>query len=436
MPVWTAESKGKFPMNITILTLGSRGDVQPYVALGVGLKAVGHNVTVCTGRNFESFITAHGLTYGFMDADFLQLMQDPATRKSLQGRGNPVKLMREVFDLLRRVLNDAWKAAQGSDAIIYHPKALAGYHIAEKLRIPAFVSAPVPLLTPTASFPSPLVPARMQLGPAFNRFSHAALLSMITLPYQRMINRWRRETLGLPPRRLFASERRINGQPVHVLYPFSRHVIPPPADWDEAVHVTGYWFLDDQAGWQPPQALLDFLDAGPAPVYIGFGSMSLNDPQATTHNVLAALEKTGQRGILATGWGGLSAADLPPNAFLLDAAPHDWLFPRMAAVVHHGGAGTTAAGLRAGLPTIICPFLGDQPFWGRRVHALGVGPAPIPQKRLNADNLAEAIRAATTDSAMRARAAALGERIRAEDGVGNAVAIVNRVVEAQQTRVR
>lgn len=419
-------------MNITILTLGSRGDVQPYVALGVGLKAAGYNVTVCTGRNFESFITDHGLNYGFMDADFLQILQDPATRKSMQGRGNPMKLMRDVFGLLRRVLDGAWQAAQGSDAIIYHLKAMAGYHIAEKLRIPAFASLPVPMLTPTAEFPSLLLPPWLRLGPAFNRFSHSATLALISAPYGRMINRWRKETLGLPPRPLFAGERVMNGRPLPVLYPFSRHVIPPPADWDDSTHVTGYWFLDDEAGWQPSEALLDFLDAGPAPVYVGFGSMTWNDPQAAARNVITALEQTGRRGILAPGWGGLAAADLPPSVFLLDSAPHDWLFPRMAAVVHHGGAGTTAAGLRAGKPTIICPFLADQPFWGRRVHALGVGPEPIPQKRLTADALAAVIQMATSDTAMQARAAELGERIRAEDGVANAVEIVNRVVRARQ----
>ena len=140
--------------------------------------------------------------------------------------------------------------------------------------------------------------------------------------------------------------------------------------------------------------------------------------------VLHALARVKQRGILQTGWGGLSNADLPDDVFAVDSIPHDWLFPQMAAVVHHGGSGTTAAGLRAGMPTVIIPFFADQPFWGARVFELGAGPAPIPKKRLTLERLADAIRAATSDEVIRGRASALGERIRAEDGVRQAVEVL------------
>lgn len=413
---------------ITILTLGSRGDVQPYIALGVGLKRAGFEVILGTGRNFESFVRDHGLTYGYMDADFLELMQDPQVRRTLEGRGNPVQLMRRAFEVLRHVLDDSWAMAQGSEALVYHPKITGGASIAEKLGIPGFVALPIPMLTATGDFPNILIPQRLRLGRWFNRQSHAAFNRIMYAPYRRMVNRWRKDVLGLPPLGLFALERQADGEAIPALYPFSRHVIPPPADWPPSAHVTGYWFLDAQPDWQPPRSLVDFLNAGPAPVYIGFGSMIWNDPAQAARNVIDALAETGQRGILAKGWGGLSAADLPDSVYMLEAVPHDWLFPQVAAVIHHGGAGTTAAGLRAGKPTFIAPFLADQPFWGQRVYALGVGPAPVAQKQLTRERLAAAIRQMTTDSAMQARAAQLGALIRAEDGVGNAVQIIRQAL--------
>ena len=179
-----------------------------------------------------------------------------------------------------------------------------------------------------------------------------------------------------------------------------------------------------------PSKLREFLRAGPPPVYVGFGSIAGRNPAQTTQTVVGALERAGQRGVLSSGWGGLEAARLPGTVFKLDAAPHDLLFPHMAAVVHHGGAGTTAAGLRAGKPTVVCPFFGDQPFWGARVAALGVGPAPIPQRRLTAENLAAAIRRAVTDTEMQGRAYELGVKLRAEDGVGRAVQFIETYVTA------
>jgi sterol 3beta-glucosyltransferase len=206
-------------------------------------------------------------------------------------------------------------------------------------------------------------------------------------------------------------------------------VVPPPPDWPAWLHVTGYWFLDAEPGWQPPAALVDFLQSGPPPVYIGFGSMAGRDPEQRAEIALKALERSGRRGILLEGWGGLQPGDLPDSVLAVDAVPHDWLFPQMAAVVHHGGAGTTAAGLRAGTPTVVVPFFGDQPFWGRRVAELGAGPAAIPQKQLTVERLAAAIRAATSDESMRTHAHQLSQRIRNEDGIAHAVELFHAQVE-------
>jgi sterol 3beta-glucosyltransferase len=399
-------------MKIYILTIGTQGDVVPYVALGRGLQAAGHDVTLATLAEFSPLIAAHGLHHAALRGDYLEAARSP--------RGNPFKMIRRFQQMARETLDDEWSSAHNAEVLIYNPAAFGGYHLADKLSIPAFVAFPAPLYSPTREFPNPFFPFRT-LGP-FNKLSHRLFAKLGPALYRRPIGEWRREQLGLPPAR---SEDQLRGKPITKLYAYSPIVVPPPADWDASSEVTGYWFLDAPAHWQPSPELSAFLDDGPPPVYIGFGSMALYDAVQHTAIVLQALQMTGQRAVLATGWGGLKPEDVPSSIRVIDSVPHDWLFPRMAAVVHHGGAGTTGAGLRAGKPTVICPFVGDQTFWGRRVAALGVGSQPIPLLRLTAKRLAEAIQRAVTDEGMRQRAAALGATIRAENGLEYAVTYIN-----------
>lgn len=422
-------------MNIFILTLGSRGDVQPYVALGRGLQAAGHTVTVCTSSTFESFITEHGLRYGYMNDALMKLLDTAEGRDAIENSSGTlglistyVKLMRESQSLNKGLMVDSWQSAQEArpDLVIYHPKALGGVHIAEKLGVPVILAMPVPVTVPTADFPAVGVPL-LNLGGGYNRMSYG-LINFGYRSYAGIVNEFRQEQLGLPAfPRSSGILQTASGDPIPVLHGFSEHVVPRPTDWPAHVHVTGYWLLDSDAGWQPPAELRAFLEAGPPPVYVGFGSMAGRNPQRLASIVVEALAQADLRGIIASGWGGLSADDLPDTILSLESAPHDWLFPQMAAVVHHGGAGTTAAGLRAGKPTIVVPFLGDQPFWGARVHALGVGSKPIPQKRLTVETLTAALREVTTDPAIQANAATLGEQIRAEDGVAQAIAAIERL---------
>lgn len=244
---------------------------------------------------------------------------------------------------------------------------------------------------------------------------------MAGVMYGGMINDFRRE-IGLGRvGRLADLLRNPDGSPVHVLYPYSQHVVPVPDDYPASAHVTGYWFLDD-GDWEPPAELADFLAAGEPPVYVGFGSMGFGrGADERRAAVLAALRVHGLRGVVATGWGGIASGEAgTDDVLVIEGAPHDWLFESVAAVVHHGGAGSTAAGLRAGRPTLVVPFLGDQPFWGARVHAIGAGPTPLPAARLPgglADRLGNLVH---TDS-YAARAAEIGAAIRAEDGLGAGV---------------
>jgi len=409
-----------------VMTAGSRGDVQPYLALAGGLIKQGHDAALFASEDFESFAQRYHVPFYGARVNFDRMAQSDEFKEM---RSNPLKAVKHKKDLvdpmLRSILDDAWSAAQDfqPDVIVYHIKAMAGTHIAEKLGIPVFVSLPVPGLTPTRAFPSPILPQM----PLPNSLTHKLGL-LTTLTYAGIAKAWRAEALKLPPRAKGDSDLVLHGQPVPVLYPFSEQIVPRPADWDDHIHVTGYWFLDQSSEWQPPADLLAFLNEGQRPVYVGFGSMSSDDQQKTTHIVVEALERSGRRGVVISGWGGIDISGLPDTIYAAESIPHDWLFPRVAAVVHHGGAGTTAAALRAGKPNIITPFYGDQPFWGIQVFERGFGTEPIPHKRLTAEKLAGAIQEALSDVAMCGCTEAVGAMIRSEDGVQRAIDIIEASV--------
>jgi UDP:flavonoid glycosyltransferase YjiC (YdhE family) len=323
-------------MRIAIQTLGTRGDVQPYVALGKGLQRAGFTVSLATAPQFESLVSRHGLSFAPLPGDITDLLQTPHGKAAVSGRNKltaTLRLLREVRPMFRRLVEAQWAAARGADAIVYHPKAVGGVHIAEKLGIPAFLALPLPGLSPTGEFPTPLLPFA-NLGP-LNRVSHQLVARYGDLAFRKAVRRWRSEFLGLPSGGNWLT---LRGAPVTKLYAYSPAVVSIPADWDATSIVTGYWFLDEASNWHAPKALGAFLESGPPPVYVGFGSLPSEDARKMTDIVLDALAQSGQRGVLATGWGGLRVSERPDHAFFIEAAPHDWLFPRVAAVVHHGGA--------------------------------------------------------------------------------------------------
>ena len=431
-------------MRILLLAVGTRGDVQPFVALGKGLAAAGHEVTVCTTSGFEPLVTRHGLGYAYLNNDLVELTTGAVGKKAIDDfGGGPVGKLRWIAEaarrfkpIFRRLLREQWEAARGAELIVFNPSAVGGVHLAEALRVPGIMADPMPTWVPTGEFPNFTFP-RLPLGPAYNRLTYRLLPALTRGMFGKVVTEWRRDTLRLPPRPVFASDfRRTDGTLLPVFQAFSEHVVPRPADWPESVVQTGYWFLDEAAGWTPPAELVGFLEGAPPPVCVGFGSMSGGDPARTARTVLEAVRLTGQRALIVTGWGGLQVEDVPEGALVLEAAPYDWLLPRVTAVVHHGGSGTTAAGLRAGKATVVCPFVADQPFWGRRVAALGVGPEPVPQRDLTPDRLARAIDSACSDRGMRANAARLGEKIRGEDGVASAVGWVERILHENRAAAR
>ena len=409
-------------MHITILTIGSRGDVQPFIALGQGLQRAGHKVKLATHTNYESLISNYGLDFFALEGDFQAHLLRESGQKMLDA-GNPFTSMHHYAQMLEpmidRALIDSWNACQGTDAVIAHGTAFWGYDIAQKLDMPFYLAALQPF-SPNRDFPHPMMPPALRLGGLVNELTYFLMPQLFWQIFRKPINQWRVNNLNLPPwqQNPFWDK---GWQQVPILYGYSPTVIPKSANWTEQVQVTGYWFLDSPDNFSPPPELVDFLEAGKLPVYIGFGSMTSRNPQLMTEIALSALAKTGQRGILLTGWGAISNEDLPDSVFKIDSIPHNWLFPQMAAIVHHGGAGTTAAALRSGVPSIVIPFTGDQYFWGHRVTGLEVSPKPIPKKKLTVEKLAIAIRTAVEDKTMRQGAAVLGQKIRSEDGVAQAV---------------
>jgi UDP:flavonoid glycosyltransferase YjiC (YdhE family) len=427
-------------MQITILTLGSRGDVQPYIALGKGLQQAGYAVQIATHAPFEAFVRRFGLDFVPMPGDTEALLDSAQWRKEKVGVISGLRQLRNALaPLAHDVVAAAQRICQQTDALIVSLLGLfAAAPAIGQLGLPTCAAYLQPS-TPTRQFPPFLFP---DLPSSLGRMrgwyywqAHLLREWLIWQSFKGSLLKAYRTVYGLQYAHVASplAQWWLDQRPL--LYGYSPLVVPPPSDWGGFNHVTGYWFLDDNT-WQPPAELLAFLEAGPPPVSIGFGSMTNEDPAKMTEIALQALEMTGQRGILLTGWGGLQAADLPPSVLRIDSAPHSWLFPRMAAVVHHGGAGTTGAGFRSGVPSLIVAFRGDQPFWGQRAAALGVGPAPILHTHLSADRLARAIDQAVHDQTMRSRAAHLGARIRAEDGVGKAVEVVGQILNAPRLQRR
>lgn len=415
-------------MNIKILTIGSRGDVQPYLALGQGLIAAGHTVTLVTAGDFRALCEQHGVPLAPISVNVYAMMNNEAGLRAMES-GNMLgffrKMMAQLMPAIEQTAREVIDHCQEADLILTSSLTLFAAALRDKFGIPFVPTYPQPTL-PTRDFPSftaPVAPAWFPFKRTYNLFTHYALLHLMYQMFRKPGNTVRTKMLGLSPMSPMLDLTEAFTGDFPILFGYSPAVIPPTSDMIASAHITGYWFAQLTA-WQPPADLVRFIEAGSPPVYVGFGSMTDRDPEALTHLIADALAQTGQRAVLLSGWGGIGKLHLPDTIHVVESVSHEWLLPRMAAAVHHGGAGTTAASLRAGLPTVIVPFIADQPFFGERVHALGVGPAPVARKSLTAEALGAAIHTAVSDKAMRAKAVALGECIRAEDGVAEAVRLI------------
>ncbi|KAI5359496.1 putative UDP-glucuronosyl/UDP-glucosyltransferase, Glycosyltransferase family 28 [Septoria linicola] len=453
----TPGKPGQPRLNIVIIIIGSRGDIQPFLKVGKILKEEhGHRVRIATHPTFRDFVEKEsGLEFFSIGGNPSELMafmvKNPGLIPNLQTiREGEVKRRRdgmaEMFDGMYRACVNATddetdavnlkllgeKAPFVADAIIANPPSMAHVHIAERLGIPLHIMFTFPY-TPTQAFPSPLAnikPGKSNVEPNYINFMSYPLVEMMTWQgLGDIVNKFRVQTLGLEPVSSLWAPGALYRMHVPYTYMWSPSLVAKPADWGPEIDVSGFVFLDMANTFKPPQDLEDFLNAGPPPIYIGFGSIVVDDPNKFTEMIFEATKIAGVRALVNKGWGGLGADNnnTPDNIFMLDNTPHDWLFPRVKAVVHHGGAGTTAIGLKCAKPTMIIPFFGDQPFWASRVAEKKAGAhTVVPWKQLTAQKLADGIKQCLTEEAQQ-NVQKMAEGIEREgDGAANAVASFHR----------
>ena len=400
-------------MRITMVCIGSTGDVRPYIVFGRELKARGHEIAICAFSTFEEQVRQEGMDFKPISGDVKEFMS-----KILNGSSGVqyLKQVREVMlPYIDTFLKNIEDACADTDAIIATYFGEVIQSIAEVRHVPFIQTHYYPMdqnpEAPIASAPG------QRVGKAWSMASYQIGYFAISAIERYYLSDWR-EAHGMSPRKLEATPNyELNGHIIPVLYAMSPLVMPRPTNWGANIHMTGYWLDNRQSeDYQPDPALADFLAAGPKPVYIGFGSMVSGDMDETLGIVMEAVERSGVRAVLARGWGGEDVLSGRKDIFLADFVPHDWLFQQVSAVVHHGGAGTLAAGILAGKPTLVIPFGGDQPFWANRARELGIGPNPISRERLTASRLSKALVELTTTKKYSVAARELGLRLRMENG--------------------
>ena len=424
---------------ITILALGSRGDVQPFVALAVALRARGHAVRIAAPQDYAPLIEAHGFPFYSLGGLIREQMDMRQVAAMLDGAGNPLRFAADVLPqfsaLARGLVADAWAASYDADALVVSTLGMyPGLSVAEKRGAPLVVAHFHPLAETSAeqhvNFPA--WPKWLPLREPYNRLTHFLGAHGLWQLLRRSLNRARREVLGLPPisaPALVSRVRRIVAQPI---YGYSTVLAPLPPDAPADLPVTGCWFLPQAPNEEPDERLCRFLASGTPPVYIGFGSnLTGRTPDELTALYVTALQNLGQRGILYAGWGDFGNISLPETVLRNEDAPHGWLFPQVQAVVHHGGAGVTAAAVAAGVPSVAMPFLGDQFYWAEQLHRLGCGPPPLDRRHLTVEALTRTIGEMLTNASYRQTAQRLGAQLAAEDGARRAAAWIERTIRTR-----
>ncbi|KAF0645288.1 hypothetical protein FPSE5266_00805 [Fusarium pseudograminearum] len=441
-------------LNVVVQIVGSRGDVQPFVALAKVLKdTYGHRVRIATHPTFRTFVEENGLEFFNIGGDPAELMAFMVKHPGLMPgfdaitSGEITKRRKGIEEILMGCWRSCIEGGDGlgpapkphasnapldvslvsgnsgqepfvADAIIANPPSFAHVHIAEKLGIPVHMMFTMPW-SPTRAFPHPLANIQSSnTDDVMTNYMSYTLVEMMTWQgLGDVINRFRKKALDLPPLSLIWAPGLLSRLKISWTYCWSPALIPKPNDWGRHIDISGFYFLNLASSYTPDPELAAFLRDGPPPVYIGFGSIVVDDPNAMTEMIFEAVRLSGVRALVSKGWGGLGADDLgkPDGVYMLGNVPHDWLFEHVSCVVHHGGAGTTAAGIKAGKPTLVVPFFGDQPFWGAMIARAKAGPDPIPYKQLTAEKLAEAIKFCVKPETLE-QAKAMGQKIREEKG--------------------
>ena len=424
-------------MKIAITTVGTRGDLQPYIALGLGLKKSGHEVLVVSSKNEESFVRNYGLDFYALDVDIQKIMESGDLQEMAKG-SNPLKFIishlkgsKSLKALMIKTQGEIWNACQRADLIIFHPGMPLGLFLAKEKNKKAILATPFPVVA-TKDYPSILFYALPKLGSYYNLLTHFIFDKVFWVLAKSPIKEfWNKNIKSKTNFSISPLKQQIKSGQL-VLNGYSELLFSHSKEWTNNIHTTGSWIIETEPNFLPPIELNNFINSGEAPIYIGFGSMKdLYSFNKTLSIIIEALGIIKQKAVVGLGWTKNDYKEkLPDNIFLVDSIPHTWLFPKMKMVIHHGGAGTTVTGLRAGKPTIIIPHNADQPAWGLRVFELGVGSRPIKKSKLTADKLASAIIYSQTPNII-ANATMLGQQLQNENGVAKAVQIIDRLISEE-----
>lgn len=414
-------------MRIRLIAVGSTGDVQPMTVLGKALKARGHEVSLAAFEALRAHVEGAGLDYFRLPGDaeryigsIIQPGANPATYLT--------RLESSLAGVIEPLLDAIYDAYGGVDAVVQSFLGAVPYCMAEAHGVP-FLQSNYCLTDLTGEHCLPVM-RQPYFGASFNRWTYQTAYKMIGQLEKRCVAPWcekrniRFRTIASGP------DYHVGGHDVPVVCAFSEQVVPRPPEWSNNIHITGFWDEEAVPDYRPEPDLQAFLDAGAPPVYIGFGSMTSGDMGKALSSVLQALDRTGLRALLSSGWGGLDATDIPDTVHIIhEYVPHGWLFEHVQAVVHHGGAGTTAAGLLSGKPSLVVPFGSDQYFWSDRVHALGCGPRPLPRTALSAHRLVASLTELVQTPAYVDNAQAIRLKLCQERGTQTAAALNEKTAD-------
>lgn len=415
-------------VRICIFTLGSRGDIQPYVALAKKLIQHGHEATVCTGGSFRSFVESNSVSFVPVSSDLMAIAQTEVGKAVLE---HPVRNMRKAMELSKDVINPAYRktldefytAAEHADCILYHPKALGAVDIALHYGIPCVSMPPVPITYPIEEFPN-LALTTKNLGKKLNRMSYM-INAKAESSQMDLINDFREKTLGQGKRKPGIYAFHDGHKEIPVVYPISHALFPDVTSWNDHVLLPGFFFLEENQE-KIPGDLEHFIGAGQKPIAVTFSSMPLSDPERFLSNLRSALKETGNRAVLLTGNTGIRC-EHDDLIYSLPAISHQWLFSKVKGVIHHGGVGTMAAALRAGVPQMIMPFSADQPFWAKRLTDIGLGIESLKEKTATAQLLSDRIRQMDDPERIR-KATDFAQMIQTENGTEDTVRYLEKLV--------
>lgn len=419
-------------MKVAILTLGSRGDVQPYVALAKELIKKDHEVVICTGATFKSFIENNGVSFHEASADLMAIMESEEGSRVFNGGSFNLLKMRKFLKVVitpayRMSMDDFYQASQEADLIIYHPKALGAVDIALHYNIPCICLPPVPIMYPITEFPNFSISPKKSFGPVLNRLSYK-VVTLSELPFIKQINDFREKSLRLPKRKAGLYTYETNDMPIPILCPISPFLFKEVDSWKDRVFLSGFFFLD--VGEETlSNEIEEFLEKDKKPIVISFSSMPLKNPSSFKQKLVQALKETNNRAIVLTGTSGMNF-NQEKDILAIAYAPHRLLFKRAKGIIHHGGVGTMSEALLSGVPQLIMPFTVDQPFWANKLYEKGYSIKPLREKNLRVSDLVHALEQMESRDYIE-NAQNVQNVIQSENGLHNAVKYIESVLDGR-----